>query len=654
MPTVPHPIAGQRSGLPATLALASAASTAPTTAMLAAALLADDSRLRPYLGGSWIDAPAPPVLLLVVAGSLLVLAVVLLALPRWRPGAVLAASSAGLLVLLALGPVPSPLTALPRSLELARHPGLRGPALSALVLSGTVGLLALALTAALLRSAAGRRAAAARVAHGSARFADRGDLAAADLLSGEGVVLGRHGDGVRGQPLTDRSADHVLVVMPPGGGKTTGPIAGTLLNTLHPSLVIDPKGELWALTAGWRHQQGHTIVRFDPTAASTDRWNPLGEVDRDDTAVATLGVLADNLITYPAAGHGESHWTASARSLLRCLALHVLFAEDKPDLAEVRALLSPTSGFTKLFNEIAEHEHDRHGRHGWTDAGDAPTPTHPEVARLARTFASTPDRERGSIVSTLSRFLELWGDPRVARATSESDWNLARLADRQRVTVYVTVPTAAMSHLAPLLRILVALLAHRITRTEPKTGRDPGNGNRRLLLVLDEFAALGRIPILEDVMAFLRGYGVRSLLAVQDTSQLRRLYGPHHTLSAVCRLHVAAASADVSTRAEISRRLGEATHVYRKSSRTGRMLAARRTVSQAEVRRPLLTEGEIGNLPSDRLLVVKAGHPPVLAHKLPYWEQRQLKSRADHSPAERPGETGNARRDQADTGGEAA
>ena len=78
----------------------------------------------------------------------------------------------------------------------------------------------------------------------------------------------------------------------------------------------------------------------------------------------------------------------------------------------------------------------------------------------------------------------------------------------------------------------------------------------------------------------------------------------------------------------ISRRLGESTFTYGKTSRSGRVLTRRSTHSRAEVRRPLLTEGEVGELAPDRLLVVKAGHRPVLAGKLPYWTHPTLAGRA--------------------------
>jgi type IV secretion system protein VirD4 len=595
---------------------------------------------RALLGAELVELPVPDSVLAGLAGVLGVLSLALLVEARGRQWAPTVGLLGGIAAMVAAGDgVATPGAALAVAVRLVAG-GERGVVLELAVQTAALVAAGGALLAGVHRlGRSGGGGAAAVLAHGSARFATEADLRASDLLSGEGVPVGMQPGRLRRRPLTDRSADHVLVLMTTGAGKTSGPMSCTLLNTDHPALVIDPKGELWNLTAGWRAHRGHLAVRFAPQRGDrTCCWNPLAEIEPRDGEVAAISVLADNLITYPAEAHGENHWTSSARSLLRCLVLHVLYAGGRDSregvtLAAVRDLLnSPTGGMDGLFEGLAGTVHDVDGTCGWLDpATGAKTRTHPEVARLARAFKETPERERGSVVSTLNRFLDLWGDPRIAGATSRSDWDLALLAERRRpATVYVTVPTNELGRLAPLLRVLLAMLAQRVTAdAEGFHDREAFPDRPPLLMMLDEFAALGRIPLLEDVLAFFRGYGVRVLLAVQDLAQLRRLYGPHHTFSATCRLHLASATPDVSTRQEISRRLGETTYVYRKTSRSGRLLSARATVSQAEVRRPLLTEGEVGALPADRVLISKAGFPPVVAEKLGYWQHPVLARRAE-------------------------
>lgn len=627
-----HPIHSSHGG-PGVRAFLSALAVPAGATVLFAFRLAEHPASRRMLDGSWI-VPAIDSKWFGAALFSMVLTATCLASRSWRPAAPAVATPALVVVLLSRGGLPSPHTVATTLPMLLDNTTTRPLVTAAAAESTALTVAGLALTLALYRGARAVGSDAAKAAHGTARFATGADLRAADLVSGEGVVLGCRRTLFGLTPLTDRSEDHVLLMMSTGAGKTTGPIASTLLNTNSPALVLDPKGELWELTAGWRRQQGQHVVRFDPLGRGPhSSWNPLEEIERGRDEIAVLSLLAGNLITFPASLQGEDHWTASARSLLRCLALHALYDEDTRSFAGIRDLLN-SGPLDDIFTNLAKSDHNPDGSRGWTDPfSGEPTATHPEVIRLARSFANTPPKERGSIVSTLQRFLDLWGDPRVADATHESEWHLAMLTDAPKpTTVYITVPTAHLSRMAPLLRALVALLVHRVSLQDVTGPPAP----RRLLLVLDEFGALGRIPILEDVLTFLRGYGVRSLLAVQDLAQLRRLYGPHHSITSNCRIHLAAASPDVQTRHEISRRLGEATWAYRKTSRADRLLSNRRTISQAEVRRPLLTEGEIGTLPADQLLVVKAGHPPVLAHKLPYWRHPELAERATATLASRP------------------
>jgi type IV secretion system protein VirD4 len=175
--------------------------------------------------------------------------------------------------------------------------------------------------------------------------------------------------------------------------------------------------------------------------------------------------------------------------------------------------------------------------------------------------------------------------------------------------------------------MMLALLTLQVTETGGAAGGVPPA--RRLLLVLDEFRALGRVLILEQMLAYLRGYGVRAIVVVQDLAQLRQAYSDRESITGNCQLQLYAATQNLDTRQHASRLTGEATVRYqRRSVASPQGLARRTTRSDAEARRPLLTEGEIGELPADRLLISKAGVPPILARKLPYYEHPELARRA--------------------------
>jgi type IV secretion system protein VirD4 len=281
-------------------------------------------------------------------------------------------------------------------------------------------------------------------------------------------------------------------------------------------------------------------------------------------------------------------------------------------------------------------DHDRALGRGFCDpASGEPTRTHPEVARIARSLVETPPRERGSIISTLNQFLAVWGDELVTASTAASDVSLRRLAARDEpMSLYISIPFDDLARLGPLVRILLALLTLAVT--EEHEGADAAlSGRRPLLLVLDEFAALGRVPILEQMLAFLRGYGVTAMIVLQDLNQLRRLYSDRESISGTCQIHVVGATQNTETRRHASRLAGEATVRFEHRSVSGGRhspLKPRATVTDAETRRPLVTEGEVGTLPADRLLVFKTGLPPILAWKHPYFRDPRLADRAAIPP----------------------
>jgi len=555
--------------------------------------------------------------------------------PRWKSLAL--PTLLGLLACLTLAQLPgapvrlpfvSPLAGL-RIHRLYLRAGRLSDLLPVLATAVLVSIAIAAVPAALCRRRGRSRIAA--VAHGSARWATAPDVRAAGLLvpPHRGIHLG-YLDPARSRPLTDPSDHHILTFAPPGIGKTTALVVPTLLRYGASAWVLDPKGELWQATAGWRARHlDHRCIRFAPTVAGTPRWNPLLTIPQGPGDVATAAVLARNLVVAPASA-GDSHWTLSARSLCALLALHVRYAQNVPStMAAVRTVLSSETDHDQLFDKLASANHDENGRYSWRDprTGES-TRTHPEVALLARRFRATPGRERGSIISTLQAYLDPWGDPQICAATETSDFALELLLDSTPTTVYLSIPFHDLGRLAPLVRLQLAALGRQLTERPPESPH-------RLEVIVDELASLGRLPIMEDLLAFLRGYNARCFLLLQDLSQLHRLYGLRETITGNCRVHLLTANQNPATRRHASTLAGAATARYRRTSHGhhgGALGRRQRTVAMTENARPLITEGEIGTLPLDQALAFKAGSPPIRAYLRPYFRDPELLRRSQVPP----------------------
>jgi type IV secretion system protein VirD4 len=259
---------------------------------------------------------------------------------------------------------------------------------------------------------------------------------------------------------------------------------------------------------------------------------------------------------------------------------------------------------------------------------------HPVVASAAREVLNKSDNERSGVLSTAMSFLGLYRDPTVAAVTSRCDWRIADLIDCQHpVSLYLVVPPSDISRTKPLIRLLLNQIGRRLT--ESLDGSDGIQRRHQLLLMLDEFPALGRLDFFESALAYMAGYGLRAFLIAQSLNQIDKAYGPNHAILDNCHVRIAFATNDERTAKRISDALGTATELRAQRNYAGHRLApwlGHLMVSRQESARPLLTPGEVMQLPPDQAVVMVSGHAPIRAHKLRYYEDRNFMLRLRPPP----------------------
>mgnify|MGYP002078657780 FL=1 len=468
--------------------------------------------------------------------------------------------------------------------------------------------------------------------YGSARWAGLRDVAAAGLLDERGVILGRLG----ARYLRHDGPEHIMAFAPTRSGKGVGLVVPTLLGWTGSAVIHDIKGENWQLTAGWRQRFSHCLL-FNPTDARSARYNPLLEVRRGIDEVRDVQNIADILVDPEGALERRNHWEKTSHSLLVGAILHVLYAEEEKTLARVATFLSdPQRPFTATLRRMMATNH----------LGSEATPrVHPVVASAARELLNKSENERSGVLSTAMSFLGLYRDPTVAAVTSASDWRIADLVEAKNpVSLYLVVPPSDISRTKPLVRLILNQIGRRLTeqlQAEGAAGQTIVRGNRhRLLMMLDEFPALGRLDFFETSLAFLAGYGVRAFLIAQSLNQIEKAYGEHNAILDNCHLRIAFASNDERTAKRISDALGTATEQRAMRNYAGHRLApwlAHVMVSRQETARALLTPGEVMQLSHKDELVLVSGHPPVRASKLRYYEDKRLAARVLPAPSLAPG-----------------
>jgi type IV secretion system protein VirD4 len=133
-------------------------------------------------------------------------------------------------------------------------------------------------------------------------------------------------------------------------------------------------------------------------------------------------------------------------------------------------------------------------------------------------------------------------------------------------------------------------------------------------------------------IGFFRGYGIRVLISIQSLEQLFQIYGQHQSIAANCGVQVAYGANDLATARLLSELTGRRTVEYRRESRPRGLLGGRRTESEAEAGRPLLSPDEVRRLPGSEALIFVAGCAPIRGQRVPYWQDRALARRAAVAP----------------------
>ena len=446
--------------------------------------------------------------------------------------------------------------------------------------------------------------------YGSARWAQPKEIEEAGLLGPDGVVLGRYDRSY----LRHDGPEHVLCFAPTRSGKGVGLVIPTLLTWPGSAIVHDIKGENWQLTAGFRAQHGRVLL-FDPTNAKSSAYNPLLEVRRGEWEVRDVQNIADILVDPEGSLDKRNHWEKTSHALLVGAILHVLYAEEDKTLAGVASFLSdPKRPIETTLSAMMRTPH----------LGEAGV--HPVVASAARELLNKSGNERSGVLSTAMSFLGLYRDPVVAEVTRRCDWRIGYIVAGERpTTLYLVVPPSDINRTKPLIRLILNQVGRRLTEDlQAKAGR------RRLLLMLDEFPALGRLDFFESALAFMAGYGIKSFLIAQSLNQIEKAYGPNNSILDNCHVRVSFATNDERTAKRVSDALGTATEMKAMKNYAGSRLSpwlGHLMVSRSETARPLLTPGEVMQLPPTDEIVMVSGVHPIRAKKARYYEDGRFQER---------------------------
>lgn len=484
------------------------------------------------------------------------------------------------------------------------------------------------------------------MSYGSARWGTLDDLDDVKLLKDkytDGVVLGLAKGLFKTYKIIDNSNTHISLVAPTRAGKGVGVIIPTLLNWESSTLTLDIKGENYIKTAGYREKiLKHKILKFAPHDEISCSYNPLAQIRlKTKYEYVDAQIIAD-ILTDPGEGKGRDHWITQASSLLVAIILHTCYEKSKKgEVASLGHVMDffndPTKPILDRILDLTKFNHSDDPEFFNTiydssqNAGVNPG-THPIVSRTAAEIINKDPRESSGIISSCITAITLYKDPIIRKNTSAVDFRINDLMNAETpVDLYIIIEAKSISVLSPLIRILISQLIGVLCPKMENPDKMPHK--HKMLLMLDEFPAFGKIPLLEKAFAYIAGYGMKAVIIAQGINQFRQTYGDKNMILENCSTSVfyTPQATDKATAELISSVLGKRTLKTKNKSFKALKLDTG-NISENKIARELLTPEEVMRYSDKQNLIFLKGISTYRGIKITYYNNPQFKDKAKIKP----------------------
>jgi len=410
---------------------------------------------------------------------------------------------------------------------------------------------------------------------------------------GQGFVLGKMGTPKSRKPFVmSKVFPHALIVAPTGRGKTTG-------------FVIPG--------------QGDKVFRFAPTDwkdGRSHRYNPLlrisalENVDRQQMELqllASLFLQADNDRVQGLLDGGIDLFVAAGL---------LAFERKRPTLGEIYRITASGGDKQKEYRRRADEV------------------VNPAAKLIFMRMASTNNDTLTSYLSLLmTSGLKQWSNPAIDRATATSDFDFRDIR-KTPFSVYLVVEPLMVKPLAPLIRLFFSDLLASLQDHEPGK-EEPWP----VMIMLDEFNRLGKMPIVLDSIETLRSYRANLAIVTQTIPALDEIYGENarRALQGNAGIKLYLTPSDEKTIEELSKAVGKTTkRVVTRSRSVGRNPFAGRSMSERTEETALLPEDEARRMDLDDIVLVVDAQMPVRAKRIKYYEDRFFRQIFDKQSGDLP------------------
>lgn len=387
---------------------------------------------------------------------------------------------------------------------------------------------------------------------------------------------------------------HMLTIAGSRTGKGATAIIPNLLLWEGSAIVIDPKGTNAAVTAQRRRDMGQKVHLVDPFGlvekdeAARASFNPLEALDPDsDTIREEISTIAEALVV-PDLEAKERHWDDGAKTILSGLIGQLISDPNFPNPS------------LPMLREVLALPPDKHDEF-WADmvlnprAGGAPRDA---AGRVLRGGGSN---EISGILSNADKHSEWLSSPAIQKALSRSTFSFKEVKE-QPTTIYLILPPRYLATHNRFLRLFINMAIMQMS-----VG---GRSKIPVLMILDEFLALGHMAEVEKALGLMAGYNLILWPFVQDLGRLKDLYKKSvNSFIANSRAVQVFGVSDPETTEYISRQLGNSPAASLTTGRFGSFVPLR---SPDEVAKDIVAD-------SHRQYILRAGKAPLVLEKVPYY-----------------------------------
>jgi type IV secretion system protein VirD4 len=438
-------------------------------------------------------------------------------------------------------------------------------------------------------------------------------------MDGGDLIIGR--DPLGGY-VTLPGFEHLAIYAKTRSGKTTSACIPNAYNYPGSLVVLDVRREIFKATAGHRATAlGQEVYLLDPAAPNgrSHRWNPLDIVDRnsperfDQISRVALMLFPDH--TGAGTTNTDKFWDPAGRSAYTAVAGLIAETPEWPLHHAMILRLFSGAGLDMVIDAV-----NRRRSQG------AMTPYSQNIIDGLSGYMSGDTNLVDGIRKTVEVKLQAWFNHRIAAATVGSDFDLRDLR-RRPMTIYVGIAPGNMARWRSYLALFFEQLVNLNTDATPS--EDPSL-KVPLLVMMDEFARLGRMQTVGEAAQYAAGYGIRFFYVIQNKRQLEAIYGEAAAADIFDNtgVEIVFGTNDLKTTEEVSKRFGDDTVVIRTRQKPRFWSWAnwqKQSLSEHPHRRPGLLPQEVARLSDDEQIVLRAGMQPAVTNRIPWFKDRAMR-----------------------------